>query len=32
MRTHWNGKDEGELRDRVGAYEAIGIQHIMVAP
>jgi hypothetical protein len=32
MRTHWNGKDEGELRARVAAYEAIGVQHIMVAP
>jgi probable F420-dependent oxidoreductase len=32
MRTHWNGKDEGELRCRVAAYEAIGVQHIMVAP
>ena len=32
MRTHWNGKDEGELRERVAAYEAIGVQHIMVAP
>ena len=32
MRTHWNGKDQGELRERVAAYEAIGVQHIMVAP
>ena len=32
MRTHWNGKDEGELRERVAAYGAIGIQHIVVAP
>src|SRR5436190_1874592 len=32
MRTHWSGKDEGELRARVAAYEAIGVQHIMVAP
>ena len=32
MRTHWNGKDEGELRARLAAYEAIGVQHIMVAP
>ena len=32
MRTHWNGKDEGELRERVAAYEAIGVQHVLVAP
>jgi len=32
MRTHWNGKDEGELRERVAAYEEIGVQHILVAP
>jgi hypothetical protein len=27
MRTHWNGKDQGELRERIAAYEAIGVQH-----
>jgi len=32
MRTHWNGKDIGELRDRVAAFQAVGVQHIMVAP
>ena len=32
MRTHWSGKDEGELRERVAAYEEIGVQHILVAP
>jgi luciferase-like monooxygenase len=32
MRTHWNGRDEAELRDRVAAFEAVGVQHIMVAP
>jgi len=32
MRTHWNGKDERELRDRVAAFAAAGVQHIMVAP
>jgi hypothetical protein len=32
MRTHWNGKDDGELRDRVAAFAAAGVQHIMVAP
>jgi hypothetical protein len=32
MRTHWNGRDEGELRARVSAFAAIGVQHVMVAP
>jgi probable F420-dependent oxidoreductase len=32
MRTHWNGKDQGELRERLAAYEVAGIQHVMVHP
>jgi hypothetical protein len=32
MRTQWNGKDQGELRDRVAGYEAIGVQHLLIAP
>jgi probable F420-dependent oxidoreductase len=32
MRTQWNGKDFGELRDRVAAYEAAGVQHLLIAP
>ena len=32
MRTQWNGKDQGELRDRVAAYEAVGVQHLLIAP
>ena len=32
LRTHWNGKDFGELRDRVAAYEAAGVQHLLIAP
>jgi probable F420-dependent oxidoreductase len=32
MRTHWNGRDQGELRDRVARYAAVGVQHVMVAP
>jgi probable F420-dependent oxidoreductase len=32
MRTHWDGKDAGELRDRLAAYEAVGVQHVLVAP
>ena len=32
MRIHWNGKDRGELRDRLAAYAEIGVQHVMVHP
>ena len=32
MRTHWNGKDPGELRERIAAYAEVGVQHVMVHP
>jgi probable F420-dependent oxidoreductase len=32
MRTHWSGRDQGELRARLAAFSAIGVQHVMVAP
>ena len=32
MRTHWNGKDRGELHDRIAAFEAAAVQHVMVHP
>jgi probable F420-dependent oxidoreductase len=32
MRIQWNGKDQGELRDRLAGYEAVGVQHVLVAP
>jgi hypothetical protein len=32
MRLHWNGKDQGELRERVAAYAAVGVQHVMIHP
>jgi probable F420-dependent oxidoreductase len=32
MRVQWNGQDLGDLRDRVAAYEAVGVGHVMVAP
>ncbi|HEY6432981.1 MAG TPA: TIGR03619 family F420-dependent LLM class oxidoreductase, partial [Acetobacteraceae bacterium] len=32
MRTHWNGRDVGELRARIDAFAAIGVDHVMVAP
>src|SRR5579883_828749 len=31
MRVNWDGRDLSQLRDRVAAYEAVGVQHIMVA-
>ena len=31
MRVNWDGRDLGELRGRVAANEAAGVQHIMVA-
>ena len=32
VRTHWAGKDVGELRERIAAYEAAGVQHVMIHP
>jgi probable F420-dependent oxidoreductase len=32
LRAAWDGKDAGELRDRLAAYEAAGVQHVMVEP
>jgi probable F420-dependent oxidoreductase len=32
VRTHWAGKDVGELRERVAAFEAVGVQHVMIHP
>jgi probable F420-dependent oxidoreductase len=32
MRMQWNGRDQGELRDRIAGYAAVGVQHVMVAP
>jgi probable F420-dependent oxidoreductase len=32
MRTHWDGKDQGELKDRLAAYAGVGVQHVLVAP
>jgi len=32
VRSHWDGKDVGMMRDRVAAYEAAGVQHVMVHP
>jgi hypothetical protein len=31
MRMNWDGCDLGELRERIAAYEAAGVQHLMVA-
>src|SRR6266852_909777 len=32
IRSHWDGKDVGMMRERVAAYEAAGVQHVMVHP
>lgn len=32
IRTHWSGKDHGELCNRIAAYGEIGVQHVMVHP
>jgi probable F420-dependent oxidoreductase len=32
MRVHWNGRDQGVLRDTVDAFAGIGVQHVMIAP
>src|SRR6516225_6917960 len=32
MRMQWNGKDQGELRDRLEAYRSVGVQHVLIAP
>jgi probable F420-dependent oxidoreductase len=30
MRCRWNGKDEGESKERFAAYAAAGVQHLLV--
>ena len=32
IRSHWDGKDIGMMRERVAAYAEAGVQHIMVHP
>ena len=32
MRIRWNGEDDAELRELIGAYAAIGVNHILVEP
>jgi hypothetical protein len=32
VRSHWDGKDIEMMRDRVAAYKAAGVQHVMVHP
>jgi probable F420-dependent oxidoreductase len=32
VRSHWDGKDVGMMKDRVAAFAAAGVQHIMVHP
>lgn len=32
IRSHWDGKDVGMMKERVAAYAEAGVQHIMVHP
>jgi hypothetical protein len=32
LRTAYDGKDDGALRGRLDAYQAAGVQHVLVAP
>ncbi len=32
MRIMWNGKDQGALAAMVSAYEAAGVEHLLIAP
>ena len=32
IRSHWDGRDLGMMRERVAAYREAGVQHIMVHP
>ncbi len=32
LRTSFDGKDDGELRARLGAYAAAGVQHVLIEP
>jgi hypothetical protein len=32
IRSHWDGKDLGMMRERIAAYVEAGVQHIMVHP
>ncbi len=32
MRIRWDGADSAELKSRLAAYQAIGVQHVMVEP
>jgi probable F420-dependent oxidoreductase len=32
MRVHWNGRDQGVLRDTIDRFAGIGVQHVMIAP
>ena len=32
LRVEWNGRDRGVLADKIAAYQAVGVDHIMIAP
>jgi len=32
LRYGWDGKDDGALRARLAAYDAAGVEHVLVEP
>jgi probable F420-dependent oxidoreductase len=32
LRAAWDGKDEGELKERLAGFAAVGIDHVMIEP
>ena len=32
LRVEWNGRDRSVLADKIAAYQAVGVDHIMIAP
>ncbi len=32
LRVEWNGRDQGELADKIAAFAAVGVDHVMIAP
>jgi probable F420-dependent oxidoreductase len=32
LRVEWNGRDQGVLKDKIAAFTAAGVDHVMIAP
>jgi alkanesulfonate monooxygenase SsuD/methylene tetrahydromethanopterin reductase-like flavin-dependent oxidoreductase (luciferase family) len=32
LRVEWNGRDQGVLADKIAAFAAAGVDHVMIAP